>query len=106
VGEESFVTPAGSFARALVEGEPIATQDASSNWMNASGLAGYEGPWCPGPFAESTHGLQHVVGDSGHESLAVNLPQPSQTGTGPTQPVKGSESAFHRSLASLHFSLE
>ena len=100
------MTPEGSLGRNTGARRTHPRSRSLLQLENAGGLAGYEHPWCPIPLVKPAHCLQDIVGDSGHESLAVNLPQPSQMGTGPTQPVKRSEGSLHRGLAALHFPLE
>ena len=52
--------------------------------------------------AQSAHRLQHVVGDGRHESLSVDVPQPSQPGPVLPQPVQGGKRSFGDGPAAAH----
>ena len=52
--------------------------------------------------AQSVHRLQHVVGDGRHESLSVDVPQPSQPGPVLPQPVQGGKRSFGDGPAAAH----
>ena len=54
-----------------------------------------------GALAQPSHGLEHVVGQSGHISLAVDSPQSSQPGPGPAQSVQRCKGAFRDDTAAL-----
>ena len=45
-------------------------------------------------MAQPSHGLEHVVGQSSHISLAVDSPQSAQSGPGPAQSVQRCKCAF------------
>ena len=50
--------------------------------------------------------LQHVVGQGGHVSFAVHLPQTAEPGLGPAAPVQRCEGPFCNGLASAAYKRE
>ena len=52
-------------------------------------------------MAQPSHGLEHVVGQSGHISFAVHSPQSAQPGLGPAQSVRRFKGPLRDDTASL-----